>query len=146
MKRFSLGEEYIRGGAIPSSEPEDAYHIAIATVNGIETLASWNSSISSASIPSGKFTRSISNVVTRLSKSALWNFLEELFMEIYKNSYSVKEDEVLWELHEISHELHDELKSKPLSEINKRARDTLNSWKTGKKLPEKEPCSEGHHT
>jgi predicted nucleic acid-binding protein len=39
---LSLGEEYIRGGAIPSSEPEDAYHIAIATVNGIETLASWN--------------------------------------------------------------------------------------------------------
>ena len=37
-----LGEEYIRGGAIPPSEPEDAYHIAIATVNGIETLASWN--------------------------------------------------------------------------------------------------------
>ena len=39
---IALGEEYIRGGAIPESEPEDAYHIAIATVNGIETLASWN--------------------------------------------------------------------------------------------------------
>ena len=39
---IALGEEYIRGGAIPPSEPEDAYHIAIATVNGIETLASWN--------------------------------------------------------------------------------------------------------
>jgi predicted nucleic acid-binding protein len=39
---ITLGEEYIRGGAIPPSEPEDAYHIAIATVNGIETLASWN--------------------------------------------------------------------------------------------------------
>ena len=44
---ITLGEEYIQGGAIqggaiPPSEPEDAYHIAIATVNGIETLASWN--------------------------------------------------------------------------------------------------------
>ncbi|MFZ4854919.1 MAG: type II toxin-antitoxin system VapC family toxin [Desulfuromonadaceae bacterium] len=39
---IALGEEYIRGGAIPASEPEDAYHIAIATVHGIETLASWN--------------------------------------------------------------------------------------------------------
>ena len=39
---IALGEEYIQGGAIPPSEPEDAYHIAIATVNGIETLASWN--------------------------------------------------------------------------------------------------------
>jgi predicted nucleic acid-binding protein len=38
----TLGEEYIQGGVIPESEPEDAYHIAIATVNGIETLASWN--------------------------------------------------------------------------------------------------------
>jgi predicted nucleic acid-binding protein len=39
---IALGEEYIRGGAIPASEPEDAYHIAIANVHGIETLASWN--------------------------------------------------------------------------------------------------------
>ncbi len=39
---ITLGEEYIQGGAIPESEPEDAYHIAISTVNGIEALASWN--------------------------------------------------------------------------------------------------------
>ena len=39
---ISLGEEYINKGAIPASEPEDAYHIAIATINGIEALASWN--------------------------------------------------------------------------------------------------------
>jgi predicted nucleic acid-binding protein len=39
---IALGEEYIQCGAIPPSEPEDAYHIAIATVNNIETLASWN--------------------------------------------------------------------------------------------------------
>jgi predicted nucleic acid-binding protein len=39
---IALGEEYLRHGAIPPSEPEDAYHIAIATINGIEALASWN--------------------------------------------------------------------------------------------------------
>lgn len=39
---IALGEEYIQNGAIPPSEPEDAYHIAIATVNGIEALTSWN--------------------------------------------------------------------------------------------------------
>ena len=43
-------------------------------------------------------------------------------METYNNSYSVKEDEVLWELHGIRHELHDELKTKPLEEINSGAR------------------------
>ena len=32
----------MKRGAIPKSEPEDAYHIAIATVNKIELLASWN--------------------------------------------------------------------------------------------------------
>ena len=39
---ITLGEEYMSKGAIPASEPEDAYHIAIATINGIEALASWN--------------------------------------------------------------------------------------------------------
>jgi len=39
---ISLAEEYMRKGAIPKSEPEDAYHIAIASVNRLEALASWN--------------------------------------------------------------------------------------------------------
>ncbi|MBN2374334.1 hypothetical protein JXL19_11170, partial [bacterium] len=39
---IELANKYIKTGAIPKSEPEDAYHIAIATVNNIETLASWN--------------------------------------------------------------------------------------------------------
>ena len=39
---IALGDEYMRHGAIPQSEPEDAYHIAVATVHGIEALASWN--------------------------------------------------------------------------------------------------------
>jgi hypothetical protein len=50
-------------------------------------------------------------------------------METYKNSYSVKEDEVLWELHEIRHMLHEELKEKPLAEINRVAREDFESWK-----------------
>ena len=33
---------YMKKGAIPSSEPEDALHIAVATVNRIGLLASWN--------------------------------------------------------------------------------------------------------
>jgi len=38
----TLAEDYMRNGAIPTSEPEDAYHIAIASVNGLDALASWN--------------------------------------------------------------------------------------------------------
>ncbi|MGE0083258.1 MAG: type II toxin-antitoxin system VapC family toxin [Desulfococcaceae bacterium] len=37
-----LANEYMIRGAIPKSEPQDAYHIAIATINGIDALASWN--------------------------------------------------------------------------------------------------------
>ncbi|MBI5408332.1 MAG: hypothetical protein HZA14_03095 [Nitrospirae bacterium] len=39
---MALSREYLRHGAIPKSEPEDAYHIAVATVNEIEALSSWN--------------------------------------------------------------------------------------------------------
>lgn len=38
----NLAEEYMRKGAIPPSEPEDAYHVAIASVNELDALASWN--------------------------------------------------------------------------------------------------------
>ena len=37
-----LADEYIKSGAIPKTEPEDALHIAIATLNEIKALASWN--------------------------------------------------------------------------------------------------------
>jgi len=50
-------------------------------------------------------------------------------METYNNSYSVKEDEVLWELHEIRHSLHAELKNRTLDEINRAARASFESWK-----------------
>jgi len=39
---LKLAEIYMKKGAIPKTEPEDAYHIAIATINKIEYLASWN--------------------------------------------------------------------------------------------------------
>ena len=42
QEAINLANEYIKKGAIPKSEPEDAYHIAIATTNKIEALASWN--------------------------------------------------------------------------------------------------------
>ena len=36
---------------------------------------------------------------------------------------------MLWELHEIRHELHDDLKTKPLDVINRGARVTFDRWK-----------------
>jgi hypothetical protein len=38
----NLADIYISRGAIPKSEPEDALHIAIATINKLDGLASWN--------------------------------------------------------------------------------------------------------
>ncbi|MEW6366414.1 MAG: PIN domain-containing protein [Acidobacteriota bacterium] len=42
MEARDLAEEYVRLGAIPQSEPEDALHVAIASVSGMEGFASWN--------------------------------------------------------------------------------------------------------
>lgn len=38
----TLAEEYVRHGAIPEDYSEDALHIAIATINGMNYLLSWN--------------------------------------------------------------------------------------------------------
>jgi predicted nucleic acid-binding protein len=38
----ALADEYIRHGAVPEDYPEDALHIAIASVNGMDYLLSWN--------------------------------------------------------------------------------------------------------
>ncbi|MFV1951684.1 MAG: hypothetical protein ACC630_07000 [Nitrospinota bacterium] len=51
-------------------------------------------------------------------------------MGIYKNDYNKEEDEVLWELHEIRHELSKEYKSMSIDEINERAK---NYWENVKK-------------
>jgi hypothetical protein len=37
-----LAKEYIRYGAVPESYSEDAYHIAIAVINEVDYLLSWN--------------------------------------------------------------------------------------------------------
>lgn len=37
-----LADKYVAQGAIPADYPEDALHISIATVNGIDYLVSWN--------------------------------------------------------------------------------------------------------
>lgn len=42
QKAIGLAGEYMSKGAIPKSETEDANHIAIAVLNNIDALASWN--------------------------------------------------------------------------------------------------------
>jgi hypothetical protein len=37
-----LADALIAGQAIPDSEPRDAFHIAIAAVNGVDYLLTWN--------------------------------------------------------------------------------------------------------
>jgi len=37
-----LASEYVRYGAVPEDYPEDAYHIAVAVVNEMDYLLSWN--------------------------------------------------------------------------------------------------------
>jgi len=37
-----LANEYVKYGAVPLSYPEDAYHIAIAVLNEMDCLLSWN--------------------------------------------------------------------------------------------------------
>ena len=38
----SLAKEFIHAGAVPESHPEDAFHIAIAVLNDMDFLLSWN--------------------------------------------------------------------------------------------------------
>ncbi|MBN1909156.1 MAG: type II toxin-antitoxin system VapC family toxin [Pirellulales bacterium] len=38
----NLASALLAGGAVPSTEPEDALHIALAVVNGMEYLVTWN--------------------------------------------------------------------------------------------------------
>ena len=58
-------------------------------------------------------------------------------MEIYKNSYNKNEDGMLWELHEIMHELHKEIFKKTIDNINKEAFDIFKQWQ----LKYKETCT-----
>lgn len=56
---LNLAEEYMNKGAIPKSEPEDAYHISIASVNHLDALASWNFKHIVSVNPIRKFVKSI---------------------------------------------------------------------------------------
>ena len=38
----ALAQHILRSGAVPASYPEDALHVAVAVVNGIEYLLTWN--------------------------------------------------------------------------------------------------------
>ena len=49
-------------------------------------------------------------------------------METYKNSYDKNEDTMLWELHEIRHELHKEISQKTVEEINREALRKFKQW------------------
>jgi len=49
-------------------------------------------------------------------------------METYKNSYKKNDDIMLWELHEIRHELHKELSQKSIQEINSDALNKFKKW------------------
>lgn len=49
-------------------------------------------------------------------------------MEIYKNKYDKNEDVMLWELHEIRHELHKKIVCKSVKEINRDALKKFRQW------------------
>ncbi|MGE0083259.1 MAG: hypothetical protein AB7S75_02430 [Desulfococcaceae bacterium] len=49
-------------------------------------------------------------------------------METYKNSYDKNKDTMLWELHEIRHELHKEFSRKTVEEINRDAIKKFRAW------------------
>ena len=51
-------------------------------------------------------------------------------METYKNPFDPHEDAMLWELHEIRHELHDVLSHKTVDEINADALKKYQQWQT----------------
>jgi NAD-dependent oxidoreductase involved in siderophore biosynthesis len=55
-------------------------------------------------------------------------------MEAYKNDYKKYEDESLWEIHKIRHQLHKGLKGKP---VEKRNEDALKKFQNWQKIKEK---------
>jgi hypothetical protein len=38
----NLADALVANGAVPASQPRDAFHIAIAAVNGVQYLVTWN--------------------------------------------------------------------------------------------------------
>lgn len=50
-------------------------------------------------------------------------------MATYKNDYSRREDPMLWEIHEIRHNLQEKFSTMTVNEINKDAKSILEEWK-----------------
>ena len=42
MECYELASEYIKKGIIPLRYEDDAFHIAVASVNNIDAIISWN--------------------------------------------------------------------------------------------------------
>ena len=55
-------------------------------------------------------------------------------MEVYKNSFDKNEDMMLWELHEIRHELHIEITQKSVEQINREALKKYSDWREERDL------------
>ena len=55
-------------------------------------------------------------------------------MEAYKNDYKKHEDEALWEIHKVRHQLHEKFKDKP---IERRNEDALKKFQNWQKIKEK---------
>lgn len=51
-------------------------------------------------------------------------------METYKNPFDPNQDAMLWELHEIRHELHEVLSRKTVDEINVEALKKYQQWES----------------
>jgi hypothetical protein len=51
-------------------------------------------------------------------------------MATYKNEYTQDEDQVLWEIHEIRHEIHSEIEKKGIAALNEDAKELLKKWKS----------------
>ncbi len=51
-------------------------------------------------------------------------------MGIYKNDYTKEEDQMLWEIHEIRHQLQEKYKGKSVKEINDIGMKILEEWKS----------------
>ncbi len=55
-------------------------------------------------------------------------------METYRNSYDRNEDAMLWELHEIRHDLHKEISRKTVDEVNREALKKFRLWQQEYKM------------
>ncbi len=55
-------------------------------------------------------------------------------METYENSYTEKEDSLLWELHNIRHRLHKARMPKTIGEINREALKKYADWKKEREM------------